>query len=414
MKRAILAVALLIASASTAHAQAFDYRGTGVTQSQVWEFRPSSTAPPVAKAGWGKIYYDAATNQFKISQNGSAWINLFEQIGGSGGVSSFNGRTGAVVGQQSDFSAFYGRLTAENTWTGTLNRFEPATGRALSITSPSDYIVQLAIASSGAANNHEMRMRLSGWSGDRFTWYSAATKLAELSSAGALEWGGGAAIASSANVGLLNATQTWTGAQTWTSTADSYQRIRTTSATGNAVLEIAAGNATTSSRWAYTAYLSSETGSQSWNTGMLGSKAYLIRDASGGVDKIAVGNGANGGVDISNGTGAVRVLGTGRTELNGGVKVGSSGANVASILSATTTWDPPSVAVGATLYTIITVPGATSSDVAYAAFTGLNGARWIVSAHVYQNDTVSVVIFNGTSGPQDLASGTLRVTVIKH
>lgn len=51
-----------------------------------------STAPPVAPAGQGRLYFDAALNKFRVSQNGSGFSDLV----GSGGGLSGGGTTGFV------------------------------------------------------------------------------------------------------------------------------------------------------------------------------------------------------------------------------------------------------------------------------------------------------------------------------
>ena len=75
------------------------------------------------------------------------------------------------------------------------------------------------------------------------------------------------------------------------------------------------------------------------------------------------------------------------------------------------TYDPPSLAAGATATTTVTANGARAGDTAAASLTTLAAAGWTVSAVVTANNTVTVSLTNGTGAVQDLASGTLRVLV---
>ena len=80
------------------------------------------------------------------------------------------------------------------------------------------------------------------------------------------------------------------------------------------------------------------------------------------------------------------------------------------------TYDPGSIASGATALTTITVPGATVGDVALASHsdvTTTNSNYINISARVTAADTVTVYFTNTYSGAIDLASGTLTAVVIK-
>jgi hypothetical protein len=90
---------------------------------------------------------------------------------------------------------------------------------------------------------------------------------------------------------------------------------------------------------------------------------------------------------------------------------GGAWAVVASrLLEASLTYDPPSLAAGADVTTIVTVSDAALRDFARASFSldlqGITLTAWVSAA-----DTVSVRFQNGTAGAIDLASGTLRVRV---
>lgn len=81
-------------------------------------------------------------------------------------------------------------------------------------------------------------------------------------------------------------------------------------------------------------------------------------------------------------------------------------------LEASMTFDPPSLAAGEGVTTIVTVAGATLGDFARASFS-LDLQSITLTAWVFAADTVSVWLQNGTAGPIDLSSGTLRVRVEK-
>lgn len=82
-------------------------------------------------------------------------------------------------------------------------------------------------------------------------------------------------------------------------------------------------------------------------------------------------------------------------------------------LTATTTWDPGSIAHGASESKSVTVTGAVLGDIALASFS-LDLQELTISAHVGATNTVHVVLHNATGGAVDLASGTLKVLVLKN
>lgn len=85
------------------------------------------------------------------------------------------------------------------------------------------------------------------------------------------------------------------------------------------------------------------------------------------------------------------------------------------ILTALKTWDPANIADGAQTNTTVTVPGATLGDIAVASFSVAGGvpAGAILSAAVTAADVVTVTLFNKTGGALDLASGTLKVLLLR-
>lgn len=90
-----------------------------------------------------------------------------------------------------------------------------------------------------------------------------------------------------------------------------------------------------------------------------------------------------------------------------------STTNVTDQLAAEVTWDPASLANGASASQSVTVTGAAVGDPAVAGFTGINAAGWRLTACVIAANTVSVFLTNNTGGTLNLASGTLKVVVFK-
>lgn len=81
-------------------------------------------------------------------------------------------------------------------------------------------------------------------------------------------------------------------------------------------------------------------------------------------------------------------------------------------LSASTTWDPPSIADGASAATTLTVGAAALGDAVVASFSNSLGGL-ALCAQVSAANTVEARLINNSGGAVDLASGTLRVQVIK-
>lgn len=89
----------------------------------------------------------------------------------------------------------------------------------------------------------------------------------------------------------------------------------------------------------------------------------------------------------------------------------ASVATIPTLLRGTTTYNPPSIASLAQTTTTVTVTGAAVGNLAVATFSlDLQGIT--ISATVSSANTVTVVFWNGTAGPLDLASGTLSALVI--
>lgn len=85
---------------------------------------------------------------------------------------------------------------------------------------------------------------------------------------------------------------------------------------------------------------------------------------------------------------------------------------LANVLNASATYDPPSLADGVGTTTLIFVTGAALGDFCLASFSlDLQGIT--VTAYVSSTDNVSIRFQNESGGVLDLASGTLRVRVWK-
>ncbi|MDE2096497.1 MAG: hypothetical protein KGL39_04565 [Patescibacteria group bacterium] len=80
-------------------------------------------------------------------------------------------------------------------------------------------------------------------------------------------------------------------------------------------------------------------------------------------------------------------------------------------LTASKTYDPPSISSGASATTTVTVTGAVLGNMALASFS-LDLAGLSLTSYVSAADTVTCVLSNLTGGAVDLASGTLSVRTI--
>lgn len=99
--------------------------------------------------------------------------------------------------------------------------------------------------------------------------------------------------------------------------------------------------------------------------------------------------------------------------LGGGVRIGGSAAAsvINSIVAASSTWDPGSVATGNTTGVSTTVTGADAASVCLAGLVTL-GSDMSISAQGISTNLVRVTLTNNTGGTIDPASGTLRVICI--
>lgn len=96
-----------------------------------------------------------------------------------------------------------------------------------------------------------------------------------------------------------------------------------------------------------------------------------------------------------------------------GLQMNSGTRAIRTILGATATWDPANLANGATDSTTVTVTGAAKGNTVLVAHENVNAAGLFLTGTVASTNMVNVTLLNQSGGPVDVASGTLRVTVIK-
>lgn len=95
----------------------------------------------------------------------------------------------------------------------------------------------------------------------------------------------------------------------------------------------------------------------------------------------------------------------------GQVSIGNSGATyITNHASATTTWDPPSIADGAQTNTTVSVTGAAIGNPCICGFSIAVPAGAILACNITAAGTATVTLFNKTGAALDLASGTLRAS----
>lgn len=170
--------------------------------------------------------------------------------------------------------------------------------------------------------------------------------------------------------------------------------FRGSAATDHGVIVVASGDNTTSTRFAYMRFSSVETSGQTWDLGMRGTKAFELRDSTG----------ARTAVSVSDTTGVV--------DFPQGLSAGA-GAAVTKTITATATWDPPSLANGGFAVNNMTVSGAVVGDICMVSFTNSLATGNFLSCFVEAANAVRVVLHNETGGGFDLASGTVRVALLR-
>ena len=106
--------------------------------------------------------------------------------------------------------------------------------------------------------------------------------------------------------------------------------------------------------------------------------------------------------------GAIRIAGNVHTNVT------TMRAQIASAFSHTETWDPSSIAAGAFTSLTATVPGAVVGDHVLVTHSGLGAVSGVqMSGAVTAADTVKVTACSSSGAGQDIASGTVRITLLR-
>lgn len=159
-------------------------------------------------------------------------------------------------------------------------------------------------------------------------------------------------------------------------------------------------------------------GVQAGTAGSFGaSQGYGVLVVSGASDNYAITNNDLRGNTVGGlsdgGSGANKtIIGNLPFENNNRLVIGA-GAGITRVLVATTTWDPSSIASGASTATLIGVTGAAVGDLVQVSHTSVTGGNILLYGTVNTADQVTVSLFNGTGSTLDVASGTLKVLVTK-
>lgn len=95
--------------------------------------------------------------------------------------------------------------------------------------------------------------------------------------------------------------------------------------------------------------------------------------------------------------------------VNGVLEAWNAGWAPIGYLRGSVTYDPPSIAAGATVATTVTVTGAALGDLVEASFSLSLGGLIMYPPSVTSTNTITVTLFNPTGAAIDLASGTLSV-----
>lgn len=93
---------------------------------------------------------------------------------------------------------------------------------------------------------------------------------------------------------------------------------------------------------------------------------------------------------------------------------GKRGAGLKVVAAYSATYDPASIADAAILSVGFVVPGARRGDFVLVSHSaGPATSSLVQSAYVSDSDTVVVTWYNRAGGPVDMASGTLRIVVLR-
>lgn len=121
---------------------------------------------------------------------------------------------------------------------------------------------------------------------------------------------------------------------------------------------------------------------------------------AGGMDIVQTGASADMRFYTNSSTLAMTLTAAGKVSIGGGT-----------VLTGTATWDPPSIADGASSSQSVTVTGTDFGDPCFTSHTDSSISFFSVSAVIASADTALVWITNvAGAGAKDLSSGTVRVT----
>lgn len=158
------------------------------------------------------------------------------------------------------------------------------------------------------------------------------------------------------------------------------------------------------------------TGNTMKGTMSLAGIRFLTVTSNGGTvvgNHIEQNNSAHEGVYFSSST--ISALEVGYNATNSSTPIDQSGSTLTlagDVLEGTVTWNPPSIANGASSTTTITVNGAAFGDYVVASFNGdLSGLA--LNAYVSASNTVTAILLNNSGGAIDLGSATVRARVFK-
>ncbi len=120
------------------------------------------------------------------------------------------------------------------------------------------------------------------------------------------------------------------------------------------------------------------------------------------------------GQDLNLGTGTATVSNPGGGVLSGHqISISTLGLDGAPTQAATATWNPPSIPSLQSVSTTVAVAGAAVGDFVLVTHDQLGSTDLQLTAHVQVAGTVRVVLANPTPAAIDVASGTLKVLVLR-
>jgi len=109
---------------------------------------------------------------------------------------------------------------------------------------------------------------------------------------------------------------------------------------------------------------------------------------------------------------AAVVVNNASNAFDGGLSIGVNGSLIAKHITATASYNPPSLADGVVATTTVTLTGAVAGDICLAGFTLYGTTGGInVTCQISAADTALVTMDNESGVTRDNATGTLRASV---